>query len=309
MEQDGQSVGFFPYQRRGKHTAVPVSGPLSAYQAIVVREDVTWDAAELVRACGLSAWHFGSMIVSQEPFVPYHQVLVDCPYMDLSQGFEVYQAEQKKARSQLLGQTLRKTRKMGREVGELRFEWNDPDPAVFNQLIEWKSAQFQLTKIPNLLAIDWTVELLKRVIQHQSEGFEGLLSSLYVDDRLVAMSLGIRSYGEHYMWVPSYDKDLSKYSPGLVLLVEQAKAAQDHGVNRIVLGTGPEQYKKSFTSGTFPLAEGAVDFRPIRGAMVRGLRSTRDRLRASPLQGIIRGPWRMTRHIREKLSLHDGLTD
>jgi hypothetical protein len=115
------------------------------------------------------------------------------------------------------------------------------------------------------------------------KAFSGVLSALYVGNRLAAVHLGMRSFGVLHFWFPAYDPELGKYSPGLVLLVEMARAAAALGIRRIDLGRGNERYKRSLMSGAIPLAEGAVDLRPAAALLQRGWLHMRESLRGSLL--------------------------
>ena len=87
LEEGGEMVGFFPYQRWRGGIARPVGGRLSDFQGVVVRTGVAWNAEQLLRSCRLKAWHFDHLLASQEPLRPYHWLVEDSPYVDLSGGF------------------------------------------------------------------------------------------------------------------------------------------------------------------------------------------------------------------------------
>ncbi|MYS16885.1 cellulose biosynthesis protein CelD, partial [Streptomyces sp. SID4982] len=54
LREGGEPVGFLPYERGPLGTGRAIGLGLSDCQALVHRPGVTWDAAELLRACGLS---------------------------------------------------------------------------------------------------------------------------------------------------------------------------------------------------------------------------------------------------------------
>ena len=82
---------------------------------------------------------------------------------------------------------------------------------------------------------------------------------MYAGDRLVAAHMGMRSRTHWHYWFPSYATDVSKYSPGSILLLRMAEAAQEHGISVIDLGKGDSQYKRTLMTGAAPLLEGAVE--------------------------------------------------
>lgn len=297
IEEDGVAVGFFPFHRDGR-TGRPVGLKLSDSQGVIARRDTPWDARQLVRKCGLRRWHFDHLDAAQEPFEPHHLADARSPYIDLRDGWDAYVAERRKGGSRALPSVLRKARKMGREVGPLRFEFHVTDDAVFQALIEWKSAQQKRTGALEVLRYPWVLALLERLRTTRSEGFAGVLSALYAGDELVAVHFGMRTPDLLHMWFPAYNPSHEKYSPGLILLVELGQACALEGIGRIELGKGPERYKQSFKSGDIPLAEGAVNLGRCRRVLSAALYRGREWVRASPFYDSARAGKRMLRRWR-----------
>jgi CelD/BcsL family acetyltransferase involved in cellulose biosynthesis/glycosyltransferase involved in cell wall biosynthesis len=262
LEEGGAPAGFFPFQDRGWGIGGPVGGRLCDFQGVVARPGLAWRADELVRACGLLAWDFDHLVASQGAFVPYHYATAGSAFMDLSKGFEAYADERRRTGSRLLRQTQRLALKLGREVGPVRFEPHAADPHVLATLIDWKAAQYRRTGATNVFAFGWTVRLLERAVGERGEAFAGKLSALYAGGRLIAIDLGLRSYGVLHGWFPAYHPGFAQYSPGTILLLEIAKAAEALGLRRYDLGKGPEPYKARFMSGAIPVAEGSVAVAP-----------------------------------------------
>jgi CelD/BcsL family acetyltransferase involved in cellulose biosynthesis len=298
LEEAREPVAFFPFQRRGWGVGGPVGGRLSDFQGVVARPGLRWDAAELVRACGLRGWDFDHLLACQDPFRPFHAVTADSPYMDLSRGFTAYQAECKQSGPISLKRAQEKARRLGRQVGPLRFEQHTTDRAVFAALLRWKRAQYRRTRVTDVFAFSWTLGVVQRVLAESGEAFAGALMALYAGARLVAVELGMRSFGVLHSWFPAYNPDLAKYSPGLILMVEQAKAAPGLGIRRIDLGKGPAEYKASFRNGATLLAEGCVAPAPLLRLLREGLRRTRAWVKAGPLRGPARVAGRWTRPLR-----------
>jgi CelD/BcsL family acetyltransferase involved in cellulose biosynthesis len=297
LEQDGEPVGFFPFQRNRWNIGKPVGGRMSDFQGLVARQGLEWNAAELVRACGLAAWDFDHLVRSQRPFEPYHFRVGDAPFVDLSRGFDVYQAERRQAGSDKVRQTLRKARKMEREVGPLRFETHTSDPQVLGRLLEWKANQYRRTRVTNVFGFDWTVRLVEQVLRDPTEAFGGMLTALYAGDQLAAVELTLRSHGVIHGWFPAYDRSFSPYSPGMILMVELARVAPSLGIRRYDLGKGMTPYKASLMSGAAPLAEGCVALNPLVKLVRRGWDGTRSWIRSSPL----RFPARVVGHVTRPL--------
>lgn len=303
LERDGAPVGFLPFQRARWNVGFPVGVKVSDFQGVVAAPGIQWDAMELIDGCGLATWHFDHLLAEQKPFAPHHYRPERSPYLDLSRGFDAWRAERRRAGSRLLDQVLRKTRKIERELGPLRFEWHTDSRAVFEQLLAWKREQLGGSEAVNVLRRPWVLALLERIRATEGEDFSGLLSALYVGDQLIGVHLGMRSRHVLHWWFPTYARDFQRYSPGLILLVELVRAACARGVERLDLGKGPESYKYSLESGSIALVEGAVDCRAAIRLSRAAWRRTRERVHASPLRGAAHIPGRAFYHLRQWFAL------
>jgi CelD/BcsL family acetyltransferase involved in cellulose biosynthesis len=303
LEEDGQLAGFFPFQRGRWGTGKPVGGRLSDFQGLVTRPGLSWSADELIRGCGLNVWDFDHLVAAQQPFQPYYFRTEDCAYIDLSNGFEGYQAERRLAGSTVVRRTLRSAFKLEREVGPIRFLPRITDPSVLAALVAWKSDQYRRTRATNVFAFPWARQLLEHVLGCSGEPFAGVLSALYAGDHLVAVHLGLYSYGVIHWWFPAYNRSFGEYSPGLVMLMELAKFARSLAIQRIDLGKVNLHYKTRCMSGTIRVAEGSVAVHPLVRAMRRGWHRTRAWLQTSPLGAPVRLAGGLTRPIRGWLAL------
>ncbi|MBI9020857.1 MAG: GNAT family N-acetyltransferase, partial [Verrucomicrobia bacterium] len=249
VTENDRVVAFFPLEQHGK-TGRPLGIKLCDFQGIVRAPGITLDARELLAGCGLTTWHFDHVVASQPEFNPWCLRVEDSPYADLSNGFDAYVAERKRAGNRSIAETLRKRRKFEREVGPLRFAWQSSDPAAFEALLEWKSAQRKQTETFDVLQLEWVVKTLDALRNMHSENFGGVLSTLHVNDTLAAVSLCMRTQTVLHHWFPAYNTELSAYSPGLILHVAVLQAAAERGICRFDFGKGKDRYKDSFTSGS-----------------------------------------------------------
>jgi CelD/BcsL family acetyltransferase involved in cellulose biosynthesis len=284
LEDHGQPAGFFPFQRARRNVGLPVGGALNDFHGLVLRPGFACDALQLVRDCRLAAWRFHHLPAGQEAFRPHHWLLADSPYMDLSAGFDAYCRQRKAAGSAIISSTLSKARKAQREIGPLRLEPHTTDDAVFRTLITWKIEQYRRIQSLNYLAPAWTIALLEDLRRRDAADFGAMLSALYFGDQLAAVHLGLRSRGVLHTWFPTYNEALARYSPGLVLFVELARAAPGLGIRRWDLGRGAERYKTSFASAATSVAEGAVDGRRLVRSLQRAWLHTRAWVQSSPLR-------------------------
>jgi CelD/BcsL family acetyltransferase involved in cellulose biosynthesis len=299
LEEDGECAGFFPFQRRLWGSGGPVGGRLNDFQGVIARPGLNWRADELIRACKMSAWNFDHLLPSQQPFESYHFATGNSPFMEVSTGIESLPSGHIRNDSRaVMREVPRKLRKVEREVGPVRFELHTDDSDVFATLLHWKSEQYRRTRVTDVFAFPWTVQLLERLVVEKGKAFAGNLSALYFGDRLAAVELMIRSHDVLHGWFPAYDPALGKYSPGMILVCELARAMMRHGIRRYHMGKGESRHKNSFATGAISLASGSVALHPLGRLMRCGWQHTRALVRGSRLLAPARLVGRWTRPLR-----------
>ena len=299
LEEHGNPVGFFPFQRSPGNVALPVGGKMSDFHGLIARKDLQWEPRELLRGCRLTAWRFDHLIASQSPPQPYHWHVAPSPYIDLSRGWEGYRAERLAAHPTWFKRAERKLRQVDRESGPLRVELESDDPDLFQFMFKWKRRQYQRTGVTDVLAFDWTVALLERVRAAKSEGFSGVTSAFYMGDVLAAVLFSIRSYSVLHSWFSAYHPDFQQLSPGINSWLKFLKPYSEIGIRRIDLGKGPEVYKARLMSGAIDVAEGAVELRPMVGFLRRNCHRAYDWTRNSSLRRPLLKPGRLIRRLIE----------
>ncbi len=301
LEDAGQVIGFFPYERNRWNVAQPVGSRLSDYQGVIASPDVPWNPDEIMSALGLSAWEFDHQLACQTPLAPHFAKLAGSPVIDVSGGCEAW-LENRKAAGGAIKEILRKGRKLERESTTFEFAWNAADTGAFRQLLAWKSAQYARTGAPDIFRESWIVALLDRIRHLQGPHLSGVLSTIRTDGRLLAVHFGMQAGNTLHSWFPAYDPEQSRCSPGQVLLLKIAEAAAAHGVTRIDLGKGSEEYKLALANTSVEIAEGSIDRRPFAASVRRGWSATRDWVKRSPLGTPARSTLRWLRSVGERVS-------
>ena len=286
LKEAGEIVGFFPFQRGKLPIGQPVGYTLCDYQGLIVKPGVDWDAAELLRGCGLKIWNFDNLIASQLPFQRFHKLKTESLLINLPDGYKGYESERRanpnwKSNSNWIQQTSRKMRKFEREVGALRFEAHVADASLLRLLMRWKSEQYARLGTFDRFEIEWIVKLIERLHGTQNETFAGMLSVLYVGEEVAALHFGMRSVSVWHYWFPTYNHQFQKYSPGLILLLKMIEAAESLGIQTIDLGKGDESYKQRLINSTVPLAEGSVEI-PSLISTAKWLRRKTSEIMRSP---------------------------
>ncbi len=297
VKDSGAIVGFLPFQRRRFSAGWPVAWKLNDFHGGIFDDDAKIDGEELIRQAGLAAWHFDHLLATQDCFRTGQIIASASPYVDLSDGFDAYLEERKRARSDEIRQTLRKSRKLAREHGGLHFEFSTKDNQVFDTLLDWKQEQLKARKKHNHFQSKWARDLLARMQLGDNEDCRGALSALYAGDQLVAVHFGIHNRHALHWWVNAYNKDFSRYSPGSILLLELTRHAAAEGIQRIDLGKGDEQYKRRFQSDAIELAEGAVSNSAWRRSFNSAIYRAKHWIRSSPVRGLVQWPKRVARRI------------
>ena len=257
-EDNSGIQAFFPFHRKTLGIGKPIGGPLSDYHGVVARPGFDYDAADLIRRCGLKLFHFNHLISCQEPFFPYVDQRHRSPYLDLTAGYEAYLGNRRKAGTSQISSALRRLRKLEREFGPVRFVPQDRNEKAFSSLLRWKIEQYKSSGVPSVLDWSWPVELLQRLLSEEHSDFGGRLSTLYLEERPIAAHMGMVSHKSWHWWFPAYDREFARYSPGLILLLKMAAFAAETGISEIDLGRGPEPYKRAFASNDHYVLQGSV---------------------------------------------------
>lgn len=281
MRDDEGPAAFFPFQRSITGVGRAIGLGVSDCQGLVHRPGLTWDARELLRACGLVVWEFDHLVSGQGPFAAGVTGTFPSPVLDLEQGYETYLRQLRARSPKFVRSTHAKGRRLGRDHGELRYVHDERDPGVLRTLMRWKSAQYRRTGRSDRFAHDWITQLVFRLFHSRSDSFAGVLSVLYAGDVPVAAHFGLRSERVLVCWFPAYDTAYAKYSPGLLLHLHMAEAAAADGIAHLDLGRGQKQYKDSLKTRELCVSEGWVATRhPValghraRRAPLRALRNT-----------------------------------
>jgi CelD/BcsL family acetyltransferase involved in cellulose biosynthesis len=249
-------VGIFPFERHAWRVGKPVGGHLSDRQGVIQLQGVTWDCRELLRACGLAVLEFDNLVADQaDYFRPYRVKHAASAIIDVSDGYGHWLAEKKRV-SRRIRRTLEYRRKLVREVGSLRFDFDSRNPRDLEMLMRWKSAQYRRTGRIDYFARPWMVRLLKDLFEARSDDFAGQLSTLSANGDHIAMCFGLRSHGVLAYWFPAYDPWYARYSPGLLCMLELVRASSEHGMRHVDMGKGDETYKDTLKTQDLWVAEG-----------------------------------------------------
>ena len=251
--------GFFAFSiDDGDGSGAPIGATICDAQAFVTQPAAEWDARELVRACGLQSWRFDHLVSTQTSFVPFHGARHASPVADLGEGHDAYLQAVRARSKDVLAQTARRRRKLGREIGDVVFEWDDIDPATLDTLLMWKSAQYRETGVWDRFDQPWIVDVVRMLAKTRSEGLTGVTATLRAGKELVAVHFGLLGRDRLAWWFPAYDPRFASYSPGLLLLLDVVADSAARGLRIVDLGRGEHHYKLRVATASYDVAEGVV---------------------------------------------------
>ena len=171
---DGPALaGFFPFERRRLGLGVPIGAGLTDCQGVVHARGFEWDARELLRGCGISAFHFDHLAQEQRPFQRWVAATAPSPVIDLTDGFAAYEEKLKTKSAQFCRDVARRGRKLSREAGPLRHVVDSRDVAALQSLMAWKSDQYRRTGRTDRFAQPWIVGLINDLFETRSSHFSG----------------------------------------------------------------------------------------------------------------------------------------
>jgi CelD/BcsL family acetyltransferase involved in cellulose biosynthesis/O-antigen/teichoic acid export membrane protein len=281
----GEITAFWPFQRQWRTTARPVGGSLCDFQGpISAGAASTWEPAELLSGCQLRAWDFDHLYPADALFADHCWTRHPSPFIDLSRGFEAYAVNQRQARRREPRDTQRVLRRIAQTQGEVTFCYDDRSPDTFEALRQWKSDQYRRTLLIDLFSYPWIIATLRNFWDLTDGPVRGLLSSLRVDGKLVAVHLGLLTPTVLHAWFPAYHVSRSELSPGRLLYLHLFQEAAARGVRRVDFALGDSQFKRSWKSGADEVAEGTLRRSGWASLAARGLFNAKQVARQSPLR-------------------------
>jgi CelD/BcsL family acetyltransferase involved in cellulose biosynthesis len=296
LEQDNEVVGFMP-ARVSRFAAQPVGAPMCDYQGVAVAPETVFRPRDVVRALGVGRLDFDTQIASQPAMAGFLKGRKVSYVMDLAEGYEGYVAHRRREGSDVLKDCAKKRRKLEREHGEVVFTADAHSDADFATLIAWKRARYGASRQIDIFHAGWPLELLENLYHRPLGEISGKLFTLHVGGRLAAAHYALSDGHALHAWFIGHDLELSRYSPGVMLMTDIVKWAAEQGLAEFDLGTGDYRFKQSLASSQREVAYGFVG-RPSAAAAVRSLAySVRGTAEALPLGRASKWPGKVMRRI------------
>ena len=175
-------------------------------------------------------------------------------------------SEYHQAHKKLFADINRRHRKLEREVGPVSFQFDDPDPAVLQACMDFKSQQYCSTGEVDMFAFPEHVTLFHEMAK------QGLIkvSSLRVGDRLIAANVCATDQQRLYYWIPAYDQAFRHHSPGMLLLGFLLEESYKRGDQEFDFLIGGESYKWKFATHARLIAE--IGSPPLPQQLLRAIK-------------------------------------
>ena len=262
FSRGGETVAFFPHQRRGA-AMQPLAAPMNDYHGLIAYPDATpslEEAAEVLAATrlNLTAW-VGPTDLGEDRRTVQVELGAD--------GYDGWYAGRRAAHGKFFKDKERARRSMEAELGPLRVERALRDPAMLDWLIDLKRDQYRRTGRHDIFACGWTRDLLHALLREEGEGFGASMAALWAGDRLTAVEYSLHAGDQYHFWFPGYEPSLARCSPGILLSMDTMRLAAERGYRTFDFGFEGEHYKKYFCNG-HKLVREALVLKPGLGAAV-----------------------------------------
>ncbi len=280
LREGGEAVGFLP-ARVSRFAAQPVGAPMCDYQGVAIAPGHAFDPRQVVRALGVHRLDFDTQLAGQLEMAPFMRGRTFSHLASLREGFEGYAAHRKAAGSDILPDCAKKRRKIARELGEVRFTAASTSQADFDTLMQWKRARYAASRQTDIFNAGWPLRLLQNLFDAPLGEISGKLFTLHAGDRLLAAHYALSDGRALHAWFIAHDLEASRYSPGVVLIVDILKWAASQGFSEFDLGAGDYRFKQSLASVQREVAYGYVGrFAPATAvrAAAYGLRGAAEAL-------------------------------
>ncbi len=305
LRDHGRAVGFLP-ARVSRFAAQPVGAPMCDYQGVAMEAGYSFQPRALVKALGVHRLDFDTQIASQAEMAPFMRGRTVSHVACLRQGFDAYAANRKAAGSDILQDCAKKRRKIGRELGEVRFTAASTSQADFDTMLSWKRDRYAATGQTDIFNAGWPLRLIQNLFANPLGEISGKLFTLHAGERLLAAHYALSDGSALHAWFIAHDLEASKYSPGVVLIADILKWAGAQGMAEFDLGAGDYRFKQSLASVRREVAYGYVGRFAPATAVRAAAYGLRDAAEALPLGRASAWPGKAMRRIDLMRGLRGG---
>lgn len=296
LREAGQAVGFMAVRVAGA-VAMPAGAPMNDYQALVAEPGLVVSARQIVDALRVQRLDFSHLVEGQAAFAPFVRGSAVSYGLDVTDGYAAYAEGRRAAGSGVIKDLDKRRRKVEREVGPVRFTALERDPAMLEQLLAWKRAQYRATGQTDVFATPWTAELMADLLEARDERFGGGLFTLHIGDQLAAAQFNLLGERTIHAWIIAHDGAFERYSPGLLLFQDILMWMDGTPYRLLDLGAGDYRFKLQLSNRHLRVSHGFVG-RPSPALLMRQAQyEVREAAERLPLGAVSRLPAKAMRRL------------
>lgn len=254
FKRGGEVVGYYPFQRRGG-TVQPLGAPMNDYHGVIgpiERRPTLEQAAALLNAnCfNVTAWIGEASSLNLSP--SYRAVI------KAGHTYDDWYAERRTAFAKYFKDKERARRSLEAQFGTIEVEVGINDPALLNELLRLKSAQYARSGLHDIFACGWTVNLLQALMISPYPDFGGSLCTLKAGGKIYALEYSLAAGRCYHFWFPAYYAEAGRVSPGILLSMDTIRRMSERGFTDFDYGTGSDGYKRYFCDKVQMVGEGRI---------------------------------------------------
>jgi CelD/BcsL family acetyltransferase involved in cellulose biosynthesis len=251
---DQGMLGLVCIHKRPGGYARPLGAPVADHQAFITEAGFNVSLGDVLKAAGLGALPFSALNDPQKAVSDTAQNGFHSHIADLTCGSDAYFVAQDKGNRKHFKKMRQRARGAERDHGAVLLTLDSQNPADFSTLLQWKRDQYRRTRKCDVLAADWICALLHDLWQAKGP-LRAVLNVFYLGGEPAAAEIGLMCNGVYHSWIAAYDPQLSRCSPGLLLLEGIMHRADELGITHIDLGAGHDHYKKYYANEHIALAQ------------------------------------------------------
>lgn len=243
-DADGLAVAF-AFHARPDGLGRPIGAPFCDYSGPVVREGLTLSLCEIVAMAGLGGYRTNSLLDPWNCFEAERAGGTSSRLVRMEGMTPAVYLDQRRAEHPKRFKNFRRLEnQMSRDGYQLQLNWGPLDERLKAALYGFKSQQYRLSGLVDLISAPKSRALLD-IVAADPAGFQ---ASLWATDTLVSAYFGFREGNAFHPWIAAFNPAFSQYSPGNLLQKQVIEHMADMGLQSCDLAEGHDHYKKYFTN-------------------------------------------------------------
>ncbi|MFN3911283.1 GNAT family N-acetyltransferase [Hyphomonas sp.] len=245
IEDTAGLAAAFAFHKRPDGLGRPIGAPFCDYSGPVVREGLTLSLRQITAMAGLGGYRTNSLLDPWNVFEAERTGAVRSQLVRMQGLAPADYLEQRRAQHPKRFKNFRRLEsQMGRDGHQLTLTWGPLDDRLKAALYGFKSSQYRLSGLVDLVHAPKARALLD-VVAADPAGFQ---AGLWAGDELVSADFGFREGDAFHPWIAAFNPAFGQYSPGNLLQKQVIEQMGAMGLQSYDLAEGHDHYKKYFTN-------------------------------------------------------------